>query len=128
VQPGRARLGAAGYGGSVLLQNAELTLLGTLAPSMLFAYGQARVAAEVAGAFVNLEPLIGAATGAVVFGDPVGLALAAGATAILAGIALSSLPWCAPAGGAGAGGHPAGTCARWNVRWSSGCGPRRGQQ
>jgi len=71
---------------------AELTLLGTLAASTLFAYGQARVSAEVAGAFVNLEPLVGAAAGALVFGDPVGLALAAGATAILAGIALSSLP------------------------------------
>jgi drug/metabolite transporter (DMT)-like permease len=71
---------------------AGLTLLGTLAPSTLFAYGQARVAAEVAGAFVNLEPLVGAAAGAVVFGDPVGMAQAGGAAAILAGIALSSLP------------------------------------
>ena len=77
---------------------AGLTLLGTLAPSTLFAYGQARVSAEVAGAFVNLEPLVGAAAGALVFGDPVGLALAAGAAAILAGIALSSLPLLRPPG------------------------------
>jgi len=77
---------------------AGLTLLGTLAASTLFAYGQARVSAEVAGAFVNLEPLVGAAAGALVFGDPVGLALAAGATAILAGIALSSLPLLWPQG------------------------------
>ena len=75
-----------------LLAGAGLTLLGTLAPSTLFAYGQARVAAEVAGGFVNLEPLVGAAAGAAVFGDPVGIAQAAGGAAILAGIALSSLP------------------------------------
>jgi drug/metabolite transporter (DMT)-like permease len=77
---------------------AGLMVLGTLAPSTLFAYGQARVSAEVAGAFVNLEPLVGAAAGALVFGDPFGLALAAGAAAILAGIALSSLPLLRPPG------------------------------
>jgi O-acetylserine/cysteine efflux transporter len=75
-----------------LLAIAALTLMGTLAPSTLFAYGQARVSAETAGAFVNLEPLVGAAAGAVVFGDPLGLAQAAGGAAILAGITLSSLP------------------------------------
>jgi O-acetylserine/cysteine efflux transporter len=65
---------------------------GTLAPFTLFAFGQSWVSAEVAGAFLNLEPLVGAIAGAVVFGDPVGLAQAAGGLAILAGIALSSLP------------------------------------
>jgi O-acetylserine/cysteine efflux transporter len=75
-----------------MLAGAGLTLVGTLAPSTLFAYGQARVAAEVAGSFVNLEPLVGAVAGTVVFGDPVGMAQAAGGAAILAGIALSSLP------------------------------------
>ena len=77
---------------------AGLTLLGTLAPSTLFAYGQARVPAEIAGAFVNLEPLVGAAIGALAFGDPVGLTWAAGGTAILTGIALSSLPLLRPRG------------------------------
>jgi O-acetylserine/cysteine efflux transporter len=66
--------------------------VGTLAPFTLFAYGQARVPAGIAGAFVNLEPLVGAAAGAAAFGDPVGLSQAAGAAAIVAGIALSSLP------------------------------------
>jgi drug/metabolite transporter (DMT)-like permease len=75
-----------------MLAGAGLTLLGTLAPSTLFAYGQARVAPDVAGAFVNLEPLVGAAAGAVVFGDPVGVAQAGGGAAILAGISLSGLP------------------------------------
>ena len=89
-------LAPAGMG--TVAATAGLTLLGTLAASTLFAYGQARVSAEVAGAFVNLEPLVGAAAGALVFGDPFGLALAAGAAAILAGIALSSLPLLRPPG------------------------------
>jgi len=79
-------------GAGTLLATAGLALVGTLAPSTLFAYGQARVSAESAGAFVNLEPLVGAAAGAVVFGDPVGMAQAVGVAAVLLGIALSSLP------------------------------------
>jgi O-acetylserine/cysteine efflux transporter len=79
-------------GPGALLGIAGLALMGTLAPFTLFAYGQARVSPEIAGAFVNLEPLVGAAAGAVVFGDPVGMAQAARAAAILTGIALSSLP------------------------------------
>jgi len=65
---------------------------GTLLPFTLFAFGQSRVSAEVAGAFLNLEPLVGAIAGAVAFGDPVGLAQIAGGVAIVAGIGLSSLP------------------------------------
>jgi O-acetylserine/cysteine efflux transporter len=83
---------AAPGGAGALLATAGLALVGTLAPFTLFAYGQARVSAESAGAFLNLEPLVGAAAGAVVFGDPVGIAQAAGGAAILTGIALSSLP------------------------------------
>jgi len=79
-------------GADALLATAGLAIVGTLAPSTLFAYGQARVSAESAGAFVNLEPLVGAAAGTVLFGDPVGMAQAAGGGAVLAGIALSSLP------------------------------------
>jgi drug/metabolite transporter (DMT)-like permease len=83
----------AGPGGAgPLLATAVLVIAGTLAPFTLFAYGQARVSAETAGAFVNLEPLVGAVAGAVLFGDPVGLAQAVGGAAILAGIALSSVP------------------------------------
>jgi O-acetylserine/cysteine efflux transporter len=78
--------------GAALAATAGLALLGTLGANTLFAHGQARVAAETAGAFVNLEPLVGAAAGAAVFGDPVGASQAAGAAAILAGIALSTLP------------------------------------
>ena len=82
----------AAAGAGPVLATAGLVLLGTLAPATLFAYGQARVSAEIAGSFVNLEPLVGAAAGAAVFGDPVGVAQAAGAAAILTGIALGSLP------------------------------------
>jgi drug/metabolite transporter (DMT)-like permease len=83
---------AAPAGAGVLLAVVALALAGTLAPFTLFAFGQSRVSAEVAGAFLNLEPLVGAVAGAVVFADPVGLAQVAGGLAILAGIALSSLP------------------------------------
>ena len=69
-----------------------LTVGGTVLPFTLFAFGQSRVSAEVAGAFLNLEPLVGAIVGAAAFGDPVGLAQAAGGAAIVAGIGLSSLP------------------------------------
>jgi O-acetylserine/cysteine efflux transporter len=83
---------AAPAGAGVLLAVVALALAGTLAPFTLFAFGQTRVSAEVAGAFLNLEPLVGAIAGAVVFADPVGLAQVGGGLAILAGIALSSLP------------------------------------
>ena len=65
---------------------------GTLLPFTLFAYAQSRVAAEVAGAFFNIEPLVGAVAGVVVFGNPAGPGQVVGGAAILAGIALSSLP------------------------------------
>src|SRR6202035_3348819 len=75
-----------------ILAVAGLTAVGTLAPFTLFAYGQHQVPTEVAGAFLNLEPLVGALVGVAAFGDPAGLRLAAGAAAIVAGIAMSSLP------------------------------------
>lgn len=78
-------------GSGALLAVAGLAIGGTLAPFTLFAYGQARVPAEVAGAFVNLEPLIGAAAGVVIFGDPAGPRQIAGGAAIIAGVALSCL-------------------------------------
>ena len=47
--------------------------------------------ADVAGAFVNLEPLVGALAAAVAFHEPFGGVQLAGAAAILAGLALGSL-------------------------------------
>jgi O-acetylserine/cysteine efflux transporter len=69
-----------------------LALTGTMLAFWLFAWAQARVPAELAGAFVNLEPLVGALTGAVAFHDVVGPAQIAGGVAILAGIAIGALP------------------------------------
>jgi hypothetical protein len=75
-----------------VLATAALVAGGTLLPFTLFAYGQSRVSAEAAGAFLNLEPLVGAIAGVVLFGNPVGPGQLAGGTAILAGIGLGSLP------------------------------------
>jgi O-acetylserine/cysteine efflux transporter len=83
---------------AVLLAVAGLVVGGTLLPFTLFAYGQARVPAAIAGAFLNLEPLVGAVAGVVIFGNPFGPQQLAGGTAILAGIALSSLPLLAAPG------------------------------
>ncbi len=82
------------HGPSTHQLGAALTLVtvGSVVPFSLYAWGQARVRAEVAGAFVNLEPLVGTALGALVFHDPFGPTGLAGAAAILAGIALSALP------------------------------------
>src|SRR5215467_3500013 len=75
-----------------VLATAALAAGGTLLPFALFAYAQSRVPAEVAGAFLNIEPLVGAVAGAVFFGNPAGPQQLTGGLAILAGIALSSLP------------------------------------
>jgi drug/metabolite transporter (DMT)-like permease len=69
-----------------------LTVVGTVLPFWLFAFGQARVPAELAGTFVNLEPVVGAAIGWLAFGNPAAAAQFAGVVAVLAGIALSALP------------------------------------
>jgi O-acetylserine/cysteine efflux transporter len=82
---------AAPSGFGSLLAAAALAFCGTVLPFTLFAYAQSRVAADVAGAFLNLEPLVGAVAGAVAFRDPAGLAQAVGGAAIVIGIVLSSL-------------------------------------
>jgi O-acetylserine/cysteine efflux transporter len=68
-----------------------LALAGTLGPFTLFAYGQSRVPAEVAGAFLNIEPLVGAIAGVVFFGDPAGPRQLAGGLAVVLGIGLSAV-------------------------------------
>jgi O-acetylserine/cysteine efflux transporter len=74
-----------------VLAVAALALAGTLGPFTLFAYGQSRVRAEVAGAFLNIEPLVGAIAGVVFFGDPAGPKQLAGGLAVVAGIVLSAI-------------------------------------
>jgi drug/metabolite transporter (DMT)-like permease len=83
---------AGGAGLLAVLAVVALTVVGTLAPFTLFAYGQHKVPTEVAGAFLNLEPLVGALVGVAAFGDPAGPRLLAGGAAILCGILMSSLP------------------------------------
>ncbi|HXZ66404.1 MAG TPA: DMT family transporter, partial [Streptosporangiaceae bacterium] len=75
---------------SAVLATAGLVLAGTVLPTTLFAFAQGRVSADVAGAFLNLEPLFGAAIGIVLFGNPLGPAQVAGGAAVVAGIGLSS--------------------------------------
>jgi O-acetylserine/cysteine efflux transporter len=85
--------GGAPEGGPSGVEAAAVVALaagGTLIPFALYAYGQARVAPPVAGAFVNLEPLVGAAVAVLVFANPFGPVQALGAAGILAGIILSS--------------------------------------
>src|ERR1700722_12248160 len=75
-----------------VLATVALAAGGTLLPFALFAYAQSRVPAEVAGAFFNIEPFVGAVAGAVFFGNPVGPGQLGGGAGGLAGIALSSPP------------------------------------
>ncbi|MBO0838100.1 MAG: DMT family transporter [Actinobacteria bacterium] len=76
---------------TAMLATTVLVLAGTVAPTTLFAFAQSRVSADVAGAFLNLEPLVGAAIGVVGFGNPLGAVQLAGGAAILSGIGLSTL-------------------------------------
>jgi O-acetylserine/cysteine efflux transporter len=85
-----------------LVAVAGLALAGALA-FPLFAFGQARVPAELAGAFVNLEPVVGVAVGWVAFGDAAAIGQLFGAAAVLLGIALSTVP--------------PGQWSRWTSSW-----------
>jgi drug/metabolite transporter (DMT)-like permease len=71
---------------------AALALAGTPLPFGLFAYGQARVPADLAGAFLNLEPVVGAAAGWLALGEPAALGQLLGVAAVLAGIVMSTMP------------------------------------
>jgi O-acetylserine/cysteine efflux transporter len=75
---------------AALLATVGLVLAGTVGPTALFAFGQSKVAADVAGAFLNIEPLVGTILGMALFADPLGPAQIAGGLAIVAGIGLSS--------------------------------------
>jgi O-acetylserine/cysteine efflux transporter len=91
VAEGAPAIPARHSGAGPVLAVAALALAGTLGPFTLFAYGQSRVRAEVAGAFLNIEPLVGAIAGVVFFGDPAGPKQLAGGLAVVAGIVLSAL-------------------------------------
>lgn len=74
------------------LAMAALAFAGTPLPFWLFACGQARISAELAGAFLNLEPVVGTAVGWLALGEPASRAQIVGVIAVLAGIAMSTLP------------------------------------
>ena len=67
---------------------AGLAFGGTLVPYALFTWAQAHTTAEMAGAFLNLEPLVGVLLGTLAFGDPAGAAQITGAAAVVAGLVL----------------------------------------
>ena len=79
-------------GSTAALALLVLATTGTALPFWLFAWGQARVPAQLAGSFVNLEPLVGAAVGWLAFGDAAAAWQVTGAAAVLGGIILSALP------------------------------------
>src|SRR4029077_20978055 len=83
---------AAPASAGVVLAVVALALAGTLVPFTLFAFGQSRVSAEVAGAFLNLEPLVGAVAGVVLAGRRAGRVRIAGGRAFLPGAARAGLP------------------------------------
>lgn len=73
-------LGAVTWGGIV-----GQGLLSTFVATAAWQYGAARVDSASAGVFINIEPLVGAALGIGLFGDPAGWPLLAGGALIVAG-------------------------------------------
>ncbi len=62
-----------------------LGVLGTLLATAAWQFGSARVGSASAGVFINIEPLMGACVGVLMFGDHLTWALAAGGLMIIAG-------------------------------------------
>jgi hypothetical protein len=58
---------------------------GTLLATAAWQFGSARVGSASAGVFINIEPLMGACVGVLLFGDRLTWALAAGGLMIIAG-------------------------------------------
>jgi O-acetylserine/cysteine efflux transporter len=74
--------------GSAALAILGLVVIGSLLPFTLYAWGQTRVHSEVAGAFLNLEALVGGIVGVLAFHDPCGVEQSFGMALMLAGIML----------------------------------------
>ncbi|HTU55426.1 MAG TPA: DMT family transporter [Acetobacteraceae bacterium] len=69
-----------------------LGLLTTVAGMWLWLTGMRRLPARIAASTQYLQPLVGVAASAVLFGDRIGLVFACGTALVLGGIALASLP------------------------------------
>jgi O-acetylserine/cysteine efflux transporter len=74
--------------GPALLAIVGLVVIGSLLPFTLYAWGQTRVHSEVAGAFLNLEALVGGVLGILAFHDPCGVQQTFGMSLMLVGIML----------------------------------------
>ncbi len=92
ARPDRGRAARARPRPTPVLALAALALAGTPLPFWLFAFGQARVPAELAGAFLNLEPVVGAAAGWLALGEPAAIGQILGMVAVLVGVAMSTVP------------------------------------
>jgi drug/metabolite transporter (DMT)-like permease len=70
---------------------AAMGVLATAIATLLWNWGLARVSASQAGVFVNLEPVVGAVLGVVLFGDTFGVWSVAGGVLIVAAAVVVSL-------------------------------------
>lgn len=87
--------------GSIGLALLGLVVVGSLLPFALYAWGQTRVPHELAGAFLNVEALVGGLIGVVAFHNQMGLAQVLAVALIAAGLLLVAAS--APATPAGSG-------------------------
>jgi drug/metabolite transporter (DMT)-like permease len=75
-------------GSASLLATAGLVVAGSVLPCALYSFGQSHVHPATAGAFVNLEPVVGAAAGLVMGGGALALSHVAGLAVVAAGVLL----------------------------------------
>jgi O-acetylserine/cysteine efflux transporter len=95
--------GAVDWTPTALLAGMALAIVGTVLPYTFFAIGQTGVAAEVAGVFLNLETLVAALLGVLLFGEAMGLGQVVGAVVLLGGIYLSTMTRASASASSGAG-------------------------
>lgn len=96
LPPGLAREAAApAWSGTVAWQIAYLTVFGTLATFLLWAWGQARMSATHAAVIFSLEPVFATAFAVLLRGSAewTGPRATAGALLVLAGVVVSELSW-----------------------------------
>jgi O-acetylserine/cysteine efflux transporter len=74
--------------GSIAIALLGLVVLGSLLPFALYAWGQTRVPHELAGAFLNVEALVGGLIGVVAFHNQMGLEQVLAVALIAAGLLL----------------------------------------
>ena len=99
VQLGAAALATVPYaawsegapGGTAPASVVALAIAGTLVPYALFAWAQTRISPAVAGAYLNLEPLVAVGLGVAAFDDPLTANQLLGGLAVLGGIALPQM-------------------------------------